>query len=171
VPAIAPLGASASAPVTVPQFPGATFRPVGSAPNTPRGIRLVVSAVFASWSPVPQRERCIASRLAEWRIWQIAGTYTDSNALGSERCWYTTDGRFGRFAEHIRIATRQTASGAVYCGAGDCHWLGYVSRPNCGAPLALPLPARTSLPAPAALPLGSSGLTAIGFLFGFGFGL
>jgi hypothetical protein len=127
VPAIALLGASASAPVTVPRFTGATICPAGSALNTPRGIRPVVSAVFAPlhpargqptdgrqslasilatarriaapWSPVPQRERCIASRLAEWRIWQIAGTYTDGDVLGSERCRYATAGGMADLAD------------------------------------------------------------------------
>jgi hypothetical protein len=60
------------------------------------------------------------------------------------------NGGFGGLPKHIRMATRQAAS---------------------GAPLTLPLPAPASLPAPPSLPLGAFGLPAIGFLFGFGFGL
>jgi hypothetical protein len=60
------------------------------------------------------------------------------------------NGGFGGLPEHIWVATRPAAS---------------------GAPLTLPLPAPLSLPAPATLPLGAFCLPAIGFLFGFRFGL
>jgi hypothetical protein len=103
----------------------AVFAPLYPARGQPRNGRQSLASILptarriaAPWSPVPQRERCIASRMAKWRICQIAVTYTDSSVPGRERCL-----------------------------------------------------ANSVASAPLSLPLGASGLTAIGFLASFRFGL
>jgi hypothetical protein len=76
-----------------------------------------------------------------------------------------TAGGMADLADCRNIYGWQHARPRAVLRAGDCHWPGDVSRPNCGAPLTLPLPA------PASLPLGAFGLPAIGFLARFRFGL
>jgi hypothetical protein len=89
-----PLGTSASAPVTVLQFPGATFRPAGSAPNTPRGIRPAVNPRMAGnhWpahsQPLGELPPC--------------GLRFRSASGALHHGW--RNGGFGRLPEHIRMA-------------------------------------------------------------------
>jgi hypothetical protein len=130
------------------RFTGATICPAVSAPNTPRRIRPVVSTVFAPLHPARSQPGIAGNHWPAYSqpLGELPprGLRFRSASGALHHGW--RNGGFGGLPEHIRMATRQAAS---------------------GAPLAPSLPA----PAPATLPLGASGLPAIGFLARFRFGL
>jgi hypothetical protein len=62
----------------------------------------------------------VRDKWQKWRKWRIAGTYTGSNVLGSERCRYTSacggSGGSGGLPEHIRMQ-QHARPRAVRCGS------------------------------------------------------